>query len=207
MTPYVSPLREAQAAQTRARILDAASDMFGQHGFTGTSLAKIAERAGVSVETVKLAGSKGALLLAAFDQAFAGKELPGTIHESDIGDELRALPPAQMLPQWVAFVADANARVARLWPRVLDAAAGDADVAERLRRLQDSRAKDMRAAIGFLRDVGRVESTLPDDELADSLSYVLAPEGYVRLVLECGWEMEAYRAWVVRAVERLILAA
>lgn len=207
MTPYVSPLREAQAAQTRARILAAASEMFGTHGYTGTSLAKIAERAGVSVETVKLAGSKGSLLLAAFDQAFVGEELTGTIHESDIGHALRALPPSEMLPQWVAFVSDANARVARLWPRVLDAAAGDADVAARLDRLQTSRTKDMRAAVAWLRDQGRVQSELPDDVLADSLSYLLAPEGYVRFVLECGWDVAAYRAWVVRAVERLILAA
>jgi len=28
----------------------------------------------------------------------------------------------------------------------------------------------------------------------------------VRLVIECGWSMEDYRAWVVRAIERLILA-
>ena len=207
MTPYVSPLREAQAAQTRARILEAASEMFGTHGYTGTSLAKIAERAGVSVETVKLAGSKGALLLAAFDQAFVGEELTGTIHESDIGQALRALPPADMLPQWVAFVSDANARVARLWPRVLDAAAGDADVAARLDKLQESRAQDMRAAVGFLREQGRVVSGLSDEVLADSLSYLLAPEGYVRFVLECGWDLAAYRAWVVRAIERLILAA
>lgn len=207
MTPYVSPLREAQAAQTRARILEAASEMFGTHGYTGTSLAKIAERAGVSVETVKLAGSKGSLLLAAFDQAFVGEELPGTIHDSDIGQALRALPPTEMIEEWVAFVSDANARVARLWPRVLDAAAGDADVAARLDKLQASRTKDMRAAVVWLREVGRVQSDLPDELLADSLSYLLAPEGYVRFVLECGWDLDAYRAWVVRAVERLVLAA
>lgn len=206
MPPYVSPLREAQAAQTRERILDAASEMFGTHGYTGTSLAKIAERAGVSVETVKLAGPKGSLLLAAFDQAFVGKELPGTIHDSDIGRALRALPAEEMIPAWVAFVADANARVARLWPRVHDAAAGDPDVAARLDRLQRSRADDMRAAVRWLREEGRIENDLDEEDLAVSLSYILAPEGYVRLVLECGWDMPAYRAWIVRAVERLILA-
>lgn len=207
MPPYVSPLREAQAAQTRVRILAAASDMFGQYGYMGTSLAKIAERAGVSVETVKLAGPKSSLLLAAFDQAFVGEELPGTIHDSDIGRALRALPADVMLPQWVAFVAEANSRVARLWPRVNDAAAGDPDVAARLAELQASRTEDMRAAIAYLREQGRIANDFPDAHLADSLSYVFAPEGYVRLVLECGWDMESYQAWIVRAVERLILAA
>ena len=88
-----------------------------------------------------------------------------------------------------------------------DAAAGDPDVAARLDALQRSRAEDMRAAVRWLREEGRVENDLDDEDLAASLSYILAPEGYVRLVLECGWDMAAYRAWVVRTVERLILAA
>ena len=77
MTPYVSPLREAQAAQTRARILDAAVELFGANGYAGTSLAKIAQAVGVSVETVKQNGPKSALLLASFDRAFSGAEGEG----------------------------------------------------------------------------------------------------------------------------------
>jgi len=206
MPPYNSPLREAQAAQTRRRILDAAAELFGELGYTGTSLAKIAERAGVSVETVKLAGPKGALLLAAFDQSFVGEELPSTIHESDIGSALRALPADEMLTEWVAFVSDANARVARLWPRLHDAAAGDPEIAQRLANLQANRRKDMCAAVSWLREEGRVQNDIDETALGDSLSYIFAPEGYVRLVIECGWSMEDYRAWVVRAIERLILA-
>lgn len=206
MPPYNSPLREAQAAHTRSRILEAAAELFSQYGYVGTSLAKIAQRAGVSVETVKLAGPKGSLLLAAFDQAFVGEELKGTIHESDIGAALRALPADEMLAEWVSFVAHANARVAGLWPRLHDAAAGDPEIADRLAQLQANRRRDMHAAIGWLREGGRAQSDMDDKTLADSLSYIFAPEGYVRLVIECGWTMEEYQAWVVRSIERLILA-
>ena len=71
MPPYVSPLRDAQAAATRRRILTAAAQAFAESGYAGTSLAAIARRAGVSTETVKQNGPKAALVMDAFDLAFA----------------------------------------------------------------------------------------------------------------------------------------
>ena len=53
MPPYSSPLREAQAAQTRQRILEAAIDVFGDAGYSGASLARIAKEAGVSLDSLK----------------------------------------------------------------------------------------------------------------------------------------------------------
>lgn len=206
MPRYSSPLREAQAAQTRARILDAAIEVFGRWGFLGASLAKIAAGAGVSVETVKLAGTKGALLLAAFDRAFTGTELDGPVHSSAIGQEMLEVDDDRLLPGLVAFVTGANERVAGLWPRLLEAASTDGDVAERLAHLQASRSEDMEAAIGHLRARGLCPSPRPDAELAAALSYLLAPEGYVRLVQECGWGADQYRAWLKRAIERIVLA-
>jgi len=207
MPRYSSPLREAQAAQTRTRILDAAIAVFGQWGFTGASLAKIAAEAGVSVETVKLAGTKGALLLAAFDRAFSGRELDGPVHSSDIGRELLEAEESRLLAGLISFVSGANERVAGLWPRLREAAASDPDVAERLAHLQESRAEDMAAAIGHLRARGLCPNPRPDAELAAALSYLLAPEGYVRLVQECGWTDDEYRTWLERAIERIVLTA
>ena len=49
---YHSPLRDAQAAATRVRILEAALDEFVARGYPGTSVAAIARTAGVSPETI-----------------------------------------------------------------------------------------------------------------------------------------------------------
>ena len=43
---YVSTLRTEQAATTRRRILEAAAACFSENGYSGTSLADIAARAG-----------------------------------------------------------------------------------------------------------------------------------------------------------------
>ena len=61
---YRSPLREAQAAATRTRILDAALDAFARPRATpGTSVAAIARSAEVSPETVYATfGTKRAII-------------------------------------------------------------------------------------------------------------------------------------------------
>src|SRR5689334_3534815 len=49
---YRSPLREAQAAATRSRILEASLAELGARGYAATSVSAIARAAGVSPETV-----------------------------------------------------------------------------------------------------------------------------------------------------------
>lgn len=205
MTPYVSPLREAQAAQTRNRILDAAVRVFGDAGYSSASLARIAKEAGVSLETVKQNGPKAALLLSAFDHAFSGLEGDGPLHTRELGETAEALEPAAVLPFIVEFIGTANARVGRLWPRLLEAAAGDDEVARRLAELQASRRSDMLGAIALFRRKGLCTSERPDGELADALSFLISPESHTQLVIEAGWSTAAYHAWLVRAIERVVL--
>ena len=206
MPPYVSPLREAQAAQTRRRILDASVSVFGEAGYSGASLARIATEAGVSLETVKQNGPKAALLLAGFDHAFSGEEGEGPLHAREFGETIARAADDEVLPQLVAFIATANARVARLWPRLLEAASADAEVARRLRELQANRRRDMLSAIALFRERALCRSERPDRELADALSFLISPESYTQLVLDAGWGAAAYRRWLQRAVEHLVLA-
>ena len=55
---YRSDLRLRQAEETR-NIIDAAAELFSELGYACTTLAKIAKRAGVSVETVQKNGPEG----------------------------------------------------------------------------------------------------------------------------------------------------
>ncbi len=66
---YRSPLRRERAEETRRRIAAAALELFAAHGFSGTTVAGIAERAGVSAPTVYATfGSKGAIVRALLEQ-------------------------------------------------------------------------------------------------------------------------------------------
>ena len=68
-----SPLRRAQAAATRARIIEAAAAVFATSGFQRARIEDIANEAGVAYPTVyKAFGNKPALLTAAVTSAMSG---------------------------------------------------------------------------------------------------------------------------------------
>src|SRR6202012_3498689 len=65
----------ASRAETRRRLLRAAEEEFTERGYSAATVARIAARAGVTVQTLYLAwGSKRALLRAYMEAALAGNE-------------------------------------------------------------------------------------------------------------------------------------
>ncbi|MGN6272510.1 MAG: TetR/AcrR family transcriptional regulator [Protaetiibacter sp.] len=201
---YNSALRTAQAAETRRRILTAAGELFASDGYANTSLARIADAAGVSLETVKANGPKSALILGAFDQAFTGEEGDGAIHERDLGASLLAVPDEELLPNLVAFIAGANERIARLWIALLDASMGDPAVERELEALQERRRSDFRASMEGFRERGLARRPGDDEAFAAAMQFLVSPSSYVQLVLDSGWSMQQYREWLVDTIERTI---
>src|SRR4029077_13597456 len=75
---YDSARRREAAERRRAAVVDAASRLFVREGFAGTTIARIAENAGVSEEMVyKAFGNKVGLVRAIRDKALAGE---GPVH-------------------------------------------------------------------------------------------------------------------------------
>jgi len=67
--PYNSGIRGERAADTHRRIAAAAGELFAELGFVGTTVARIAQRAGVAAPTVYATfGSKGAIVRALLTQ-------------------------------------------------------------------------------------------------------------------------------------------
>ncbi|MCW2597450.1 MAG: TetR/AcrR family transcriptional regulator, partial [Jatrophihabitans sp.] len=65
------------AARTRAEVLSAASDLFVERGWSGTSIRDVARGAGVSVETVYASvGTKAELLKTAVEISVVGDDEP-----------------------------------------------------------------------------------------------------------------------------------
>ena len=206
---YNSALRTAQAAETRRRILTAAGELFATDGYANTSLARIADAAGVSLETVKANGPKSSLILAAFDQTFTGEvgdADAAPIHERNVGTSVREASDAEFLRAWVEFVTGANERISRLWIALLDASMGDAAVEKGLDALQERRRSDYRASIAEFRARGLAKRAADDERLAASLLFLASPSGYVQLVLDAGWSLEQYQDWLVDTVERTIFS-
>lgn len=204
MTPsptrtYRSELRAQQAAQTRERVVAAATELFSTQGFQATTLAGIARTAGVSVETVKTSASKAELLLAAFERAFAGEEGAPSLADADIAAGVVDLPDTAFVDGVVATIAAANARAHRVWTVLLGAALSDATVDGALSGMLQRRRADFRLLVAELgrRGIRPVDDA---DGLADELSFALSPEGFQQLVAQSGWSEERYRAWLTARV-------
>src|SRR5512147_146690 len=80
--PYESPRRRAQAAATRHDILTAAQRLFETKGYAATTMAEIAEEAGVALKTVYLAfQTKSGLLRALWNLLLRGDDADRPVAE------------------------------------------------------------------------------------------------------------------------------
>lgn len=198
---YQSDLRTSQAAATRSRILDAAAERFTVTGYTGTSLADIAQAAGVSVETVKLGGPKRRLLLNAFTHSFAGSEgLESLASHGPVAEITAEIDSTRYLAGIAHFVAESNRRSSILWTTLLSAATSDALLSDELDELQRRRRADMLVLVDELRARGLADMARSRETIADTVSFILSPEGYNQLVLGAKWSQPDYEAWLARTI-------
>ena len=93
---YDATTRRAAADRTRRRVLAAAHHLFTTRGYAETSVAQVARRARVSVDTVYAAvGRKPQLLLAVHDMALAGGPEPVPAEQRDYVRAVREAPDAR----------------------------------------------------------------------------------------------------------------
>src|SRR3954452_20088302 len=121
---YRSPRRDAQARETRRRVLEAASALFVQRGLAGTTIRAVATQAGVSVATVEqLFGTKATLLKAAIDAAIAGDDEPVAVLDRAWADAARrARTAGEVLDRAAEVITAAQGRSAGLVLAVFEAA-------------------------------------------------------------------------------------
>lgn len=197
---YQSTLRTQQAAQTRARIIAAAADLFSAGGYQATTLPAIARRAAVSVETVKSTAAKAELLIAAFEVTFSGTEAAASLADTTAGQGIEDVPDDAFVDAVVDRIAAANSRAYALWTVLLGAALSDEVVAEALAGMLARRAADYRHLVHELTRRGLIAAPDDADAVADTLSFLMSPESWQQLVAQSGWAPERYRAWLRAAV-------
>lgn len=202
---YSSPRRTEQAAQTRLRVVEAAGELFAQHGFAGTTMPRIAERAGVSVETVTLHGPKRDLLLAAFGQTFAGYETRGRLTDSEPWASVLRADPVALLDGVADLVLAGQERGIGIWRAVTAAATTDEGVRRLTLDLARRRRDDLRAATEVFAERGLLRPGRTVAQHADTLALLAGFDPYQLYVEEFGWSREELRAWFVDTVARLVL--
>jgi len=196
---YNSTRRSRQAAQTREEILTAAIVLFSESGWAGTTLAAIAERAGVAVETIYAGfGSKKRLLRVALDVAIAGDtaEIPVAdrpearrLGEGTIDDRMHAA---------AELSATVHERTLGIIRALNEAARSDDEVEKWRHELDRARRKEVE--IGLERVLGH---KVTDEQFLDLIWAVLSPGVYDMLVEDAGMSRAQYESTMYDALKAL----
>lgn len=204
---YHSPHRAEQAAATRRAVLDAAYALFTERGYAATTVAQIAERAGVNGDTLYAAvGRKPALLREVVETAISGRDRAVPAEERDYVRAVRAAPTAgQKIDVYAAALARILPRIAPLFRALRDAAARDPDCLALHDEITRRRAANMRLFAADLRATGELRADLTDDEVADIVWSMNATEYYTLLVHDRGWTPQRFAAHLADAWRRLLL--
>src|SRR6266581_4160100 len=111
---YRSSVREEQARRTRLAILDAARLLFTEQGYAATTIAQIAARARVAVDTVYAAvGTKPVLMRLLVEVAISGADQPVPAEERDYVRQIRAAETAgQKIRIYAEAVTEVDSRLA-----------------------------------------------------------------------------------------------
>src|SRR5262245_6671175 len=197
---YNSSRRSRQAAQTREEILAAAIELFSGSGWAGTTLAAIAERAGVAVETIYAGfGSKKRLLRIALDVAIVGDTAEIPLADRPEAQRLGEGTTDDRLHAAAALTAAAHERTLGITRALNEAARSDDEVERWRHELEEARRKEVE--IGLERVLSR---KITDNQFIDLVWTVLSPEIYDKLITDAGMSRVQYERTMYDALKALI---
>ena len=202
--PYRSQLRHEQTEQTRRQVLDAAAKLFVERGYNVTSIAAIAEEAGVSPETVYARfRNKRTLIGELMQQAVRGAD-PRPIPEQDAPRALAAeSDQREQLRLFADDIVDRLERAAPLAAVVAGAARSDPEIAELYERLHRNRLENMTTLIDALTANGPLR--VPAEQARETVWALTSPELHQLLVRVRSWTRDRYRDWLADSLTALLL--
>ncbi|HEX8207716.1 MAG TPA: TetR family transcriptional regulator [Solirubrobacteraceae bacterium] len=194
---YESPRRRAQAAATRREILDAAQRLFEERGYAATTIAAIAEAAGVAPRTVSLAfETKAGVLRALWNVRLRGDDDEAPVAQRAWYREVLDEPdPERKLRLNARNSRAVKSRVGALLNVVRAGAQADPDVAALWDRIENEFHANQRRIVETLHAAKALRRGLDVDRAADVLWALNHPDVWRLLVVERGWTPEQYERW------------
>jgi AcrR family transcriptional regulator len=166
--------------------------LFGDRGWSGTTLAAVAAEAGTAVETLyAVFGSKAGLLVAAIDAAIVGDDDGRPIEKRPEFARLGKGSRRARLSAAAAVATGALVRAVPLMGTLQQAASSDETARVRLERYET----DRRATIATGLEL--VLGSRPEEHLVDAVWALAGPEVFTKLTCERGWSIERYQEWLV----------
>jgi AcrR family transcriptional regulator len=194
---YRSPRREAHARETRRAILEAALELFTSRGFAATSIRQVAERAGVSEQTIYNVFADKIGILHAAGMAYA--ELAAGQADAEFLEALKAEPDPIRRIRMVARSSRElwdSGGVLELDLMVLNPDQRDPRLVELQRMSLAYRHESTRAVCEVLFPADIRRPGLDLDEIA-AFATAVDSGAVVTMLRSLGWSMDRWEAWLV----------
>lgn len=204
---YDSPVRRAKAQETERRIIDAAATLFIDHGYVGTSLAAVADRAEVDPRTVyKVFGSKVGLLSRLVDIAIVGdQEAVPVAARSWAVDAFGADTGSERVDAFATVVRHVMASAGWAFRIAAQAAATDGDAAALWATGQRHRLDDATTFVRSLRQADLLRRDRSSRDAVGTVWLVSSPETFIQLSDGLGWTLGRYERWVEHTLADTLL--
>jgi AcrR family transcriptional regulator len=199
---YRSSVRERHAQDTRRTILDAAAALFAERGYARTSVAAVAEAAGVAVNTVYTSvGGKPALVTALTEDGARDEEAV---------EAARAVTECADVRAVVRLVAEGTGSVQRRRQRILaillDNRTADRDVAAAADLAVRATRARLDIAAGRLVEIGGLRAGLDRARVGQILWFYFGFESW-RTMWSFGWGLKQAAGWLAEQAESALLDA
>jgi AcrR family transcriptional regulator len=204
--PYDARRRHDAARRTRAAVLAACRELLFRDGYEATTIRAVADRAGVSPETVyKTFGGKAGLVKALWDVTLAGDDEPLTMAERPALQEVwRTRDPHTKLRMYAAFVRGVHERLAAVFALLTQAGP---EVARVLAVSEEERLAGITAFVAHLAGEGALRPGTDRARVADACWALTGPQLFTQLTVGRGWHADAYQDWLAGILAATLLHA
>jgi AcrR family transcriptional regulator len=190
------------AAQTRAEILDAAHALILEHGYNNTSIAAIAEHAGVAIQTIySRLGSKAEILRALIDRV---DEQAG-LHEH-LPLIFDAQTQREALKHYARLQRNFQDRCGATIRAMIAAAGSDPNIAEIAAEGRRRHRAGARRIIEHVATLGPLRDRLELNDAAALVAGVTTPESWQELVEHAGLDWDQAEAALLDLLCAYLLA-
>ncbi len=210
MSDEVKPdRRAARRAETEARLVAAASELFVERGYSATTLTEVADQAGLAARTVYLHfATKAELLRRCIGIAIVGGTAPVPLVDRDW---MTAAVTAPTLDGRIRRMAAVTAQLMHRTGPLLEVARQAAAVEPEIAAAAQAGRDDTRRTLREFWERAATDGLLPTGGdlvwLSETASLLAQADTYLLLRATTGWDIDAYKQWLATTWHRLVISS
>jgi AcrR family transcriptional regulator len=202
---YSSAVRDEQAARTRTRILEAASELFLERGYARTTIKDIAVRADVARDTVHaIFGNKARVLTALIDLRLVPDDAVANVTQRQDAQAIRnEMDQRKQIELFAKFIAGISTELRPVFEILRTASAVEPEMANVFEEMNRFRLDNMQTYAKWIAARGPLRVTT---RRAGEIIWALASLDVARMLCdEIGWTQSQHARWLTDTLIRTLL--